>query len=87
MFSNNKKIKLTWVPKLVAISAEHKLGATTYFFLDNFQKKKKFLHMTFDLKVVSIFNAYQRIYLSGFALIDFYNANNTTESEESLTFI
>ena len=27
--------------------------------------------MTFDLKVVSMFNAYQRIYLSGFALIDF----------------
>ena len=23
------------------------------------------------------------MYLSGFALIDFYNANNTTESEES----
>ena len=43
--------------------------------------------MTFDLKVVSMFNTYQRIYLSGFALIDFYNANNTTESEESLTFI
>ena len=75
------------MPKLVAISAEHKLAATTYFFLDNLKKKFFFSHMTFDLKVVSMFNAYQRIYLSGFALIDFYNANNTTESEESLTFI